>query len=258
MVVFRNVKAFTLVELLVVIAIISVLAAILLPTLEQALESARTISCANQMKQTFLSATLYVNDFDDWFPSRKYKWNFVGNNYAHTMYLTGYVEDPRTINCPTELPGDPDNSSKMWWNQRKIIDEYGIADNEAWLRSYGIGVRKPHGQQGIFKMTGIFYLYDGSNPPVFLETVSVKPSSYGLLVDSFRCNDISNPIPVEWFYVHISFAKVHIRHVNGSANVCFLDGHVSNLSSISIDAMSYNDQNANLDFRLNNHWFDTY
>ena len=248
---------FTLVELLVVIAIISVLAAILLPTLEQALESARTISCVNQMKQTFLSATFYANDFEDWFPSRTSKWGCVGHSYGETMYLSGHIEDPRTMNCPVELPGNPDDTA-LWWNQQKVIDVYGIDSEHPWNRTYAIDSRLLGGFPGIFKMTGMFYLYDNSNPPVFQRTESVKPSSYGLLIDSFYCRDINNPVPIEWFSVHISGGKVHIRHVNGSANVCFLDGHVSNLSSIAIDAMSYNDQNANLDFRLINHWFETY
>lgn len=59
---------FTLVELLVVIAIISILAGLLLPALEQAIEQARRSACLNNVRQQHLGAVNYTNDFDAWLP----------------------------------------------------------------------------------------------------------------------------------------------------------------------------------------------
>lgn len=69
-------RPFTLIELLIVIAIIAIIAAMLLPALNQARSKARDISCTSNLKQIGMLMAMYIDLNNGIVPS--YKFNFGG------------------------------------------------------------------------------------------------------------------------------------------------------------------------------------
>ena len=64
----RKSTAFTLIELLVVISIVALLIALLLPSLDKARESARTVTCLSQQRQLGLGTFLFAQDHEQMIP----------------------------------------------------------------------------------------------------------------------------------------------------------------------------------------------
>ena len=115
----QNKQTFTLIELLIVISIIAILAALLLPALNKARETAKRISCVNMEKQYGIVFQSYTDDYKGWYMfkpdstpgnlnMKTGQWSDLLDELGYTSYKTVKVGSgfPRLhqLRCPSYQP----------------------------------------------------------------------------------------------------------------------------------------------------------
>lgn len=198
-------KAFTLVELLVVIAIISILAGILMPALENAIGSARTITCSANLKQMGLGVRMYLDDNNGYFFAF-YDGSRTWYDNAGTTFNTLYLEVDKNpkgnlFDCPSGRNGwnGPDKEAA---NLKDGNMDYGYNQNLGYYSSGTIITQNEYGK---------FLRGNESKTAVFSDA-----ERYHL--DNTTWDDSRFTYGVQWC------------HLNGDgANFVFHDGHVSTL-----------------------------
>lgn len=84
----------TLVELLAVVAIVTILAALLAPSLKKAIDSARSVKCMNNLKQIYLEQIAYTNDNGNW---HAFGMSLTYPYWDRQLIYTGYMPNWKGI-----------------------------------------------------------------------------------------------------------------------------------------------------------------
>ena len=196
-------RAFTLIELLVVIAIIAILAALLLPALARAKESARSIQCLNHLRQISLATRLYAEENDDLFPRSQ-----------HSAFANRQLVWERAL-APA-LGGD--SGSTAWTNLLQTI--YHCAnDKKPGHLSYGFNYYLEVGEEDDYP----------GKPQTWRKLSHVpKPCTTIMFTELDVAADHVMPA-LGWITVADAEKEVASRRHKQKSNYAFVDGHTAPL-----------------------------
>lgn len=210
-------SSFTLIELLVVIAIITILAAMLLPVLNQARESAKATQCLSNIKQCMLQHMLYADSNKGYIPSLLiYKNGMVTWSY---YYVTENMLPQKAIGCPS-FP-DP-------------LSDYNLPQINGW-HSYGVyGFNFAPTSASIDALGDFQYNeYVGVGYYALSNVVRMKnPCASTIMADSVSGSSATTPFSI-FGVTNNSYGVITTIH-NHKANVGFGDGHAGSMNKNAI------------------------
>ncbi|MFP4028151.1 MAG: type II secretion system protein [Candidatus Brocadiia bacterium] len=223
----HRIPGFTLIELLVVIAVIAILAAMLMPALEQARKSAQSVSCISRQRQFVTAISFYRNDYGGFYPVRSTMgMDFLGqigpyidpgqDNYYNSagMWNSHNDSDVNMFLCPGHhfVPGS--HSQVIYGNREPYIR---MAHIDSWrVYNFTLSVQFGWHQLDVYPTGGPRLRFWGNPAGIIMMGGQAGPGSgrWGRL---------------GWRWI----PRVGIfPHPGNSTNYSFLDGHVRNMGDV--------------------------
>jgi prepilin-type processing-associated H-X9-DG protein len=214
-------------ELLVVIAIVAILAALLVPILGGGMQRAKLTKAQSNLRQIFISFTLYATDHNQKWPAARTPNTTSGQHWSRSfllpyLYDVGEVSNVEMFRMNTVF-NSPGSS-------QAFLRSSGFSSGleNAMLHGYGYNVRLPAmGSGGNVGDSGA----TGEPRPLFL----TKPSSTALLLDAV--NFAASPSASDWPQVELG-----AQRWNGKVNVLFTDGHTEILAIENVPSEAESDE----------------
>ena len=210
-------KRFTLIELLVVIAIIAILAAMLLPALNKARETAHKIACLNHLSSIGKAMLMYANDNKDSLPPYRNTPNLAYSDTAREWYRG----NPQfgLIAEYLRLPGNEPNIGSLSAESRSRICCPMVRRN-SFTSVFGYGYNVYIASYGKRKLTRF------DSPSRTCMVMDIQPET------------TAGNLPYAGPGYPLSLSS--FRH-NVSINVLFAGGNASNIRRMEVPT-TYNDQ----------------
>jgi prepilin-type processing-associated H-X9-DG protein len=192
----------------VVIAIIAILAAMLMPALQQARERGRAASCVSNLKQQGSAMDMYVNDNKGYIVPYSASWLLYTPKWP-TLLSMSYIKQRGVFMCPSHANAEKETQWSALYQAVTIEDSC--------KGSYGIN----------WRTVGSAYTQDSTDKPTKLTKFKYHSQVYAIM----DARSVTNPDPTEGHYrvssfLHTSVGKPIPRH-NGQIPILYADWHVA-------------------------------
>lgn len=217
--------SFTLIELLVVIAIIAILAAVLLPALNQARQKGKEASCLSNMKQQLLFTQMYLDQFNgviitEWSPSSVQTRSWVG-----CLLSAGYLsaENGKMWTCPDLRP-------RRALNELTEAPDYGYGQNYGAYRVI----------DGVNQQDSTVRVWQAASCYIFNLKRLKSPGTFVFIADGKTSNKLCHAKLTPQWGPATWAASPWRAHNRNAVNTGFSDGHAAALNRNTLEHTLYN------------------